>query len=306
MVALLPALCTPTISTLADRNWVDVSTVVEENTAATEEMSAGAAEVTEAFESIAGVSEENSASVQEISAMILQEMKLIADEHLGVADRLRVADDYRSANGVEMKGYLAWDGEVDGQRPGVLVVHEWWGQNAYARKRAEMLAELGYVALAVDMYGDGRTAAHPDEAGKFASAVGGNLPLARARFEAALAALRAFAGTLSQSRGGGAGGRRSWFRRSPAPPESRAGVYLDGGFGVGKTHLLASLWHVAPEPKAFGTFVELTNLVGALGFGPTVAALTVYDMCKALSHDIVIAEVRLIAKTGGKQDFHRD
>jgi cell division protein ZapE len=50
-------------------------------------------------------------------------------------------------------------------------------------------------------------------------------------------------------------------------------VYLDGGFGVGKTHLLASLWHSAPEPRAFGTFVELTNLVGALGFAPAVAAL---------------------------------
>ena len=45
---------------------------------------------------------------------------------------------------------------------------------------------------------------------------------------------------------------------------SRAGIYLDGGFGVGKTHLLASLWHAAPGPKAFGTFVEYTNLVGAL------------------------------------------
>jgi cell division protein ZapE len=53
-------------------------------------------------------------------------------------------------------------------------------------------------------------------------------------------------------------------------------VYLDGGYGVGKTHLLASLWHTTPAPrerKAFGTFVELTNLVGALGFQPAVAAL---------------------------------
>jgi cell division protein ZapE len=66
---------------------------------------------------------------------------------------------------------------------------------------------------------------------------------------------------------------RRWFRRNPAPPEQRAGVYLDGGFGVGKTHLLAALWHTAPEPKAFATFVELTNLVGALGFAPTVEAL---------------------------------
>lgn len=86
---------------------------------------------------------------------------------------------------------------------------------------------------------------------------------------AALAALHAFAAGLDRA----APSKKSWFRRGPAPPESRAGIYLDGGFGVGKTHLLASLWHVAPAPKAFGTFVELTNLVGALGFGPAVQAL---------------------------------
>jgi cell division protein ZapE len=94
--------------------------------------------------------------------------------------------------------------------------------------------------------------------------------LAQPTQAAALAALRAFSTGLSAEPGAG---RRSWFRRGPAPPESRAGVYLDGGFGVGKTHLLASLWHSAPEPRAFGTFVELTNLVGALGFAPAVAAL---------------------------------
>jgi cell division protein ZapE len=67
---------------------------------------------------------------------------------------------------------------------------------------------------------------------------------------------------------------RRWFRRNPAPPEQRVGVYLDGGFGVGKTHLLAALWHEAPAPKAFATFVELTNLVGALGFAQTVDTLS--------------------------------
>jgi len=91
---------------------------------------------------------------------------------------------------------------------------------------------------------------------------------------AAVAGLRSFADRLSAP----AGGRRSWFRRGPAPPEARAGVYLDGGFGVGKTHLLASLWHVSPEPKAFGTFVELTHLVGALGFAPTVQALSAHRL----------------------------
>jgi cell division protein ZapE len=60
----------------------------------------------------------------------------------------------------------------------------------------------------------------------------------------------------------------------PRPPARATGVYLDGGYGVGKTHLLASLWHTAPAPRAYGTFVELTHLVGALGFADTVAALS--------------------------------
>ncbi|MCW2598247.1 MAG: cell division protein ZapE [Frankiales bacterium] len=66
---------------------------------------------------------------------------------------------------------------------------------------------------------------------------------------------------------------RKRFAR-PKPREGRPGVYLDGGFGVGKTHLLASLWHAAPAPKAYCTFVELTHLVGALGFASTVTALS--------------------------------
>src|SRR5690606_40420172 len=65
--------------------------------------------------------------------------------------------------------------------------------------------------------------------------------------------------------------RRSWWRRGRADPVA---VYLDGGFGVGKTHLLAALAHaVGPERTAYGTFVEYTHLVGALGFRPTVRAL---------------------------------
>jgi len=84
-----------------------------------------------------------------------------------------------------MKGLIAYDDSIKQQRPGILVVHEWWGHNDYARQRAKMLAEMGYTALAVDMYGEGKTAAHPEDAGKFAKAVGGNMPLAKARFEAA-------------------------------------------------------------------------------------------------------------------------
>jgi len=91
-----------------------------------------------------------------------------------------------TANGVTMKGYLAYDDAKKGKRPGVLVVHEWWGHNEYARKRARLLAEMGYVAFAVDMYGDGKQAAHPDDAGKFAGAVLQNVEGAKARFMAAM------------------------------------------------------------------------------------------------------------------------
>lgn len=73
--------------------------------------------------------------------------------------------------------------------------------------------------------------------------------------------------------GGGRPGLRGLLRRGTSGPAEGRGVYLDGGYGVGKTHLLASLWHETEGPKVYGTFVEYTNLVGALGFGPTVAHL---------------------------------
>ncbi|MDP5225892.1 MULTISPECIES: cell division protein ZapE [Arthrobacter] len=90
----------------------------------------------------------------------------------------------------------------------------------------------------------------------------------------AVKALREFAAGIGNGVGGGFLGRLFGKKKS----EPRAGIYLDGGFGVGKTHLLASLWHAAPGPKAFGTFVEYTNLVGALSFRKTVEALSSYKL----------------------------
>ena len=95
-----------------------------------------------------------------------------------------------ATDSTEMIGYLAMDVNDSFKRPGVLVVHEWWGHNEYSRQRADMLADLGYVALAVDMYGDGKQAAHPDEAGEFAGMVMGNFDEAKARFDAALETLK--------------------------------------------------------------------------------------------------------------------
>ena len=91
-----------------------------------------------------------------------------------------------TSNGTTFKGYLAYDDSITGRRPGVLVVHEWWGHNEYARKRANMLAEMGYTALAVDMYGDGKQASHPEDASKFSGEVMSNLDIAQKRFEAAM------------------------------------------------------------------------------------------------------------------------
>ncbi len=89
-----------------------------------------------------------------------------------------------------LKGFIAYDDAQKGKRPGVLVVHEWWGHNDYARERARQLAKLGYVALAVDMYGDGKQANHPDDAQKFSSEIAQNMALGKARFIAAMAALK--------------------------------------------------------------------------------------------------------------------
>ena len=88
----------------------------------------------------------------------------------------------------------------------------------------------------------------------------------------AVEVLRDFAGRLNRP-----AKKKGLFRKS-SEPTGPGGVYLDGGYGVGKTHLLASLWHAAPGPKLFATFVELTNLVGALGFHDAVTALSSYRL----------------------------
>ncbi|MCK4950468.1 MAG: dienelactone hydrolase family protein [Gammaproteobacteria bacterium] len=105
-----------------------------------------------------------------------------ASTHAAIQDKEIV---YQDGDTV-LKGYLAYDDIYKGKRPAVLVVHEWWGHNDYARKRARMLAGLGYTALAVDMYGDGKQASHPDDAGKFAGEAKKNMNTARTRFLSAM------------------------------------------------------------------------------------------------------------------------
>ena len=85
--------------------------------------------------------------------------------------------------GATMKSYLAYDADSKDRRPGVMVVPEWWGINDYVRKRARMLAELGHIALAVDMYGGGRQAATAEEAGELSSKVMSDFASAAAAFK---------------------------------------------------------------------------------------------------------------------------
>ncbi|MDL0431010.1 dienelactone hydrolase family protein [Marinobacter sp. TBZ242] len=88
-------------------------------------------------------------------------------------------------NGETFTGYMAYDDEADGKRPGVLVVHEWWGHNEFARKQAEKLAASGYTAFALDMYGSGKLAEHPEDAQKFMQQATSNMDQVKARFMAA-------------------------------------------------------------------------------------------------------------------------
>jgi len=93
--------------------------------------------------------------------------------------------EYRHGD-VVLEGYLAWDDAAKEKRPGVLVVHEWWGHNPYVRKRAEQLAAEGYVAFALDMYGKGVLAKTFEEAGKLAGQYKGDRKLMRERAAAGL------------------------------------------------------------------------------------------------------------------------
>jgi len=97
-----------------------------------------------------------------------------------------------SGNGVTMHGYVVYDANKEGKRPAILVVPEWWGLVDYPKMRARKLAELGYIAMAVDMYGNGKIADNPGDAGKMSGLFYQNLKMTKSRFDAALAKLKTY------------------------------------------------------------------------------------------------------------------
>lgn len=129
-----------------------------------------------------------------------------------------------STEDLTMNGYLAYDESIEGPRPGILVVHEWWGHDKYARSRADSLARLGYVALALDMYGEGKQAAHPEDAQKFSGQVMSNFESAKNRFQEALETLKDHS-NVNPDQIGAVG---YCFGGSVAIAMANAGVDLDG------------------------------------------------------------------------------
>lgn len=97
-----------------------------------------------------------------------------------------------------LHGYAAWDADATGSRPGVLLLHEWWGHDEYVQRRAREVAALGYHAFALDMYGEGKVATTPDEAGAWMNEILGTPGVVPTRFKAALAALTARSGVDAQ------------------------------------------------------------------------------------------------------------
>lgn len=97
-----------------------------------------------------------------------------------------------NCDNTSMNGYVVYKDSGQEKRPAVLVVHEWWGLNDYSKRRARELADLGYVAMAVDMFGNGQTASSPDEAMKLAGPFYQDPQLTKTRLDAALVKLKTF------------------------------------------------------------------------------------------------------------------
>ena len=104
-----------------------------------------------------------------------------------------------SVDSVTMNGFVVYDENKEGMRPAVLVVPEWWGLNDYTKMRATELAKLGYIAIAIDVYGNGKTADNPDSAGKYSMPFYQNPQMTKARIEAAIAKIKTYSQTDSNN-----------------------------------------------------------------------------------------------------------
>ncbi len=121
---------------------------------------------------------------------MLLALVLIAISALAQAEIKTQLVHYQDPDGTELIGYHAYDDSITGNRPGVIVVHEWWGLNEYTKRRARDLAALGYSAMAIDMYGQGKNTEHPQDAMAFMQAANKDAAASARRFDAGVSALK--------------------------------------------------------------------------------------------------------------------
>jgi dienelactone hydrolase len=105
---------------------------------------------------------------------------------------IKTEDVNYTSDSAKLTGFIAYDSAITKKLPVVLIVHEWWGLNDYVKSRAKQLAALGYLAMAVDMYGDGKTGTNPQEAGELAMPFYKSPAFAKSRFDAALAKVKTY------------------------------------------------------------------------------------------------------------------
>ncbi|HEU5220343.1 MAG TPA: dienelactone hydrolase family protein [Gemmatimonadales bacterium] len=175
-----------------------------------------------------------------------------------------------------LRGFVAWDAGRTERRPGVLLVHEWWGENENMWNQARRLAQAGYVAFALDMYGNGKSTTHPDSAQAFMAAAVADPATMTARFNAALAELKAdprvdttriaaigycFGGmvVLSQARAGANLRAVATFHGAMPPPAP-----TDSGSVKARMLILTGAKDPMVPPDKVDTFAKAMRAAGAV------------------------------------------
>jgi dienelactone hydrolase len=174
--------------------------------------------------------------------------------------------DYKQGETV-LQGFLAWDDAVEGKRPGVLVVHEWWGHNEHARDQAKRLAEAGYVGFALDMFGKGKVTMHPKDAQAFMSEAKKDPAVIPARFHTALELLKQDP-HVDPNRIAAIG---YCFGGSVVLDEARSGADLDAVVSI---HGALATKHPAEKGKVRARVLVLTGAADPFVPGEQVAAFT--------------------------------
>jgi dienelactone hydrolase len=123
--------------------------------------------------------------------LLITSMKSIAMAQ-SISSSLKEENVTYSSDGVTFTGFVAYDQNIKGKRPAILVVHEWWGENDYTKMRARQLASLGYIAMAVDLFGNGQVAANPQEAMTLTKPFYSDPQLAKTRLDAAINKIKEF------------------------------------------------------------------------------------------------------------------